>query len=60
LLIRRGINLIKLISSPSQATDQEEAEQAIRVPNIRVRIKINRGVFVRIKKGKIKTFMDGV
>lgn len=41
LLIRRGISLIKLISSPSQQTNQELAEQAIKVPNIKVQIKVD-------------------
>jgi hypothetical protein len=32
LLIRRGINLIKLISNPSQQRNHDEEEHAIKVP----------------------------
>jgi hypothetical protein len=54
LLIKMGINLIRLISRPTQATTQEEAEQARRVPVIKVVRKIKLGVLIKIKKGKGK------
>lgn len=36
LIIKRGINLIKLISSPSQQVNHELAEQATTVPTTKV------------------------
>jgi len=36
LLRRRGINLIRLISSPSQAVNQEEADTVKIVPEIKL------------------------
>jgi hypothetical protein len=37
LLMRIGINLIKLISNPNQAVNQEEEEHAMKVPVAKVK-----------------------
>lgn len=50
LLIRRGAILIRLISSPIQAENQEEAETVIKVPKIKEGKKISCLRFIIIKK----------
>lgn len=56
----RGIKDNRLISNPIQALSQEFAEILIRVPKKRHKIKIKYDEFLKIKKKRIKTFIDGV
>jgi adenine C2-methylase RlmN of 23S rRNA A2503 and tRNA A37 len=60
VLIIKGINDNKLISSPIQAPNQEFAEIVIKVPLIRVNINSNFDEFLKIKKKRIETFINGV
>jgi len=53
LLIRRGAILIKLISSPIQAENQEEEETVIKVPRISDGIKIKCFKLIIIKKKNV-------
>jgi len=53
LIIRMGMNLIRLISNPIQARSHEEEEQARKVPEITPLKKINWNVLIRIKKREI-------
>jgi len=59
LLIRRGAILIKLISSPIQAENQEEEEIVTKVPKISVGINI-RCLKVTIIKKKNKFYKWGM
>lgn len=60
LEIKRGINLIRLISSPSQQVNHELAEQATTVPEIRVKKNTIWYIFIKIKKKEVITLIDGV
>lgn len=60
MLIIKGINDNKLISSPIQAPSQELDEIVIKVPLIKVIINNILAEFLKIKKKRTKTFINGV
>jgi len=60
LLISMGAILIKLISNPIQAVNQEEEETQIVVPRIKVGMKIRNLDLIKIKKKKVETSVSGV
>lgn len=60
LLFIRGINDNKLISSPIQAPNQEFEDTVIRVPVIKIKKNIIFAELLKIKKKRIRTFINGV
>ena len=60
LLIINGINDNKLISSPIQALNHELDEMEIRVPLTKVNKNNSLAEFLKIKKKRSKTFINGV
>jgi hypothetical protein len=60
VLIIKGINDNKLISNPIHAPNQEFEEIVINVPLINVIKNNNLDEFLKIKKKRIITFINGV
>lgn len=60
VLIIRGIKDNKFNSSPIHIPIQEEEDNVIKVPIIKVKIKIILEIKFIIKKKRIKTFIRGV
>jgi hypothetical protein len=56
----RGINDIKLISNPIQAPSQDDEEIVINVPEIKIMKNIILEELLKIKKKRIKTFINRV
>lgn len=56
----RGIKANKLISNPIHALNQELAEIEIRVPIIKIAKNIILDELLKIKKKRIRTFINGV
>lgn len=60
LSLIRGIKDNKLISKPIQAPNQELAEIEIRVPTIKILKNTIFDELLKIKKKRIRTFINGV
>ena len=56
----KGIKANKLISNPIQAPNQELAEIEIKVPVIKIPKNIIFDELLKIKKKRIRTFINGV
>lgn len=60
LSLIRGIKDNKLISKPIQALNQELDDTVINVPTIKIKKNMILAELLKIKKKRIKTFINGV